>query len=299
VDALAAQRSGLRRWPEPEAMAVSRDRLTAAYREACRAEIAALKPGNVHVFADGHRMTAGQFLTSAEVSAAPLTEPGLPVGQRILAAIRATRKAVATNTNLGIVLLAAPLLAAAERPGADVRANLHSVLDSLDMEDASAVFEAIALASPGGLGAAENDVREAPRIGLLDAMRQAADRDMIARQYANGFADIFDTGLAAWRAAVARGETGMWPAIAVYMAFLAGFPDSHVVRKHGVDASLAVRQEAQAVTGDLARRQSEAARISLLMDFDRRLKARAINPGTSADLTVACLLGQALSQCLA
>ena len=36
----------------------------------------------------------------------------------------------------------------------------------------------------------------------------------------------------------------------------------------------------------------EAARIGLLMDFDQRLKARDINPGTSADLTVACLLVQ-------
>jgi triphosphoribosyl-dephospho-CoA synthase len=30
--------------------------------------------------------------------------------------------------------------------------------------------------------------------------------------------------------------------------------------------------------------------LELLLGFDRRLKAQAINPGTSADLTVACLL---------
>ena len=59
-------------------MSFSRDELRAAYEEACRREIEALKPGNVHVFADGHRMSADQFLTSAEVSSGPLTDPGLP-----------------------------------------------------------------------------------------------------------------------------------------------------------------------------------------------------------------------------
>lgn len=278
---------------------VSREQLMDAYRAACRAEIAALKPGNVHVFADGHRMSAAQFLTSADVSAAPLCEPGRPVGQRILAAIRATRDAVATNTNLGIVLLAAPLLAATERPGPDLRGNLRAVLEDLDMDDAAAAFAAIALASPGGLGAAENDVREAPRIGLLDAMREAADRDMIASQYVSGYEAIFSTGLAAWHAATARGESGMWPTVAVYMAFLANFPDSHVARKHGPTIAVEVQQEAQAVAAGLSGLSSDEARIDLLMEFDRRLKARSINPGTSADLTVACLLGQEISQCLA
>jgi triphosphoribosyl-dephospho-CoA synthase len=270
-----------------------------AYRAACRAEIEALKPGNVHVFADGHRMSAAQFLTSADVSAAPLCEPSRPVGPRILAAIRATREAVATNTNLGIVLLAAPLLAAAERPGPDLRANLRTILRNLDMDDAAAVFAAIALASPGGLGTAENDVREAPRIGLLDAMAQAADRDMIASQYVSGYEAIFDTGLAAWRAATSRGESGMWPTVAVYMAFLADFPDSHVARKHGLNVAADVRREARTVAAELAGLSGDETRISLLTEFDRRLKARGINPGTSADLTVACLLGQGLSQCLA
>ncbi|WP_245492174.1 triphosphoribosyl-dephospho-CoA synthase, partial [Mesorhizobium sp. M7A.F.Ca.CA.001.09.2.1] len=76
-------------------------------------EIEALKPGNVHLFADGHGMSAAQFMTSAEVSSGPLTDPRLPVGQRMLEAVRATRLAVATNTNLGIILLAGPLICAA------------------------------------------------------------------------------------------------------------------------------------------------------------------------------------------
>ena len=272
-------------------MRLSRDVLRAAYEDSCRLEIEALKPGNVHVFADGHRMSAAQFLESARVSSGPLTDPALPVGQRILEAVRATRLAVATNTNLGIVLLCAPLVRAAESGQGDLHGSLRSVLDSLGMDDTKSVFEAIVAASPGGLGSADtNDVREEPKIPLIEAMREAARRDLIARQYATGFDDIFGFGLPALQASLARGESGMWPTIAAYMAFLTGFPDSHVARKHGEQTAQKVLEEARAVRAALDAATNETARIALLSEFDRDLKARGINPGTSADLTVACLL---------
>ena len=276
-------------------MSFSRDHLRAAYEDACRHEIEALKPGNVHLFADGHHMSARQFLTSASVSSGPLTEPGLPVGRRILEAVRATRLAVATNTNLGIILLCAPLIRAAEMPGDDLRENLGRVLDGMDIEDTASVFEAIVLASPGGLGSSDaHDGRDTPKVGLVEAMREAAGRDMIARQYATRYGDLFGIGLPALDAAIARGESGMWPTVFAYMAFFAGFPDSHVARIHGIEVANHVQAEAAAVGASLEAAGDEAARISLLMDFDRSLKERAINPGTSADLTVASLLVRSL-----
>ncbi|QIA25855.1 triphosphoribosyl-dephospho-CoA synthase [Mesorhizobium sp. AA22] len=280
-------------------MALSRERLRAAYKDACRMEIEALKPGNVHLFADGHGMSAAQFMTSAEVSSAPLTDPRLPVGQRMLEAVRATRLAVATNTNLGIILLAGPLLCAAQMTGGALHDNLDAVLRAMSMDDTRAVFEAIVAAAPGGLGEAANDVRQEPKVHLLEAMREAADRDMIARQYVTGFDEVFGVGLAALDAALARGEGGMWPTVFAYMAFLAGFPDSHVVRKHGAEAADQARQEALAVEAALHADDDEASRIRLLMELDRRLKANNVNPGTSADLTVATLLVHTLGVQLA
>jgi len=275
-------------------MRLSRDELRAAYETACRREIEALKPGNVHLFADGHRMSAKQFLDSAEVSSGPLTDPSLPVGRRILEAVRATRQAVDTNTNLGILLLCAPLIRAAEMAG-DPRKNLGKVLDGLDMEDTAAVFEAIVLASPGGLGSADtHDVREKPTAGLLEAMQEAAGRDRIARQYVTRYDDVFSVGLPALEESLARGQGGMWPAILAYMAFLSGFPDSHVARIHGNEEAARVREQATAVRAALKKKGDEEARIALLMEFDRSLKARSVNPGTSADLTVATLLVHSL-----
>ncbi|MBZ9916694.1 triphosphoribosyl-dephospho-CoA synthase [Mesorhizobium sp. BR1-1-12] len=271
-------------------MALSRERLRASYKDACRMEIEALKPGNVHLFADGHGMSAAQFMMSAEISSEPLTDPRLSVGQRMLEAVRATRLAVATNTNLGIVLLAGPLIGAAEMRSGSLQDNLDSLLRALSMDDTRAVFEAIAMAAPGGLGDAANDVRQEPKVHLLEAMREAADRDMIARQYDTCFGDVFGVGLAALVGALARGESGMWPTVFAYMAFLAGFPDSHVVRNHGIEVANQVRQDALSVQATLHANGDEPSRIRLLMEFDRRLKADKVNPGTSADLTVATLL---------
>lgn len=268
----------------------TRDELRAEYERACRQEIEALKPGNVHVFADGHRMTVDQFITSAAVSSAPLTDPDLPLGKRIFEAVRATRAAVGVNTNLGILLLAAPLLRAAERAGG-VRRNVSFVLRQLDLADAADIFAAIAHARPGGLGEAdENDVREPPKTGLLEAMHQAAGYDMIARQYVTEFTDIFDVGLAALDEAAARGESGMWPTVFAYLAFLTAFPDSHIGRKQGSATAIAVKAQARTILAALHTRQDENERQNLLAEFDRRLKGEGINPGTSADLTVAALL---------
>ncbi len=280
-------------------MGLSRESIAAAYEAACRKEIEALKPGNVHLFADGHRMSAGQFLDSARVSAIPLTDPALPVGRRILEAVRATRAAVGINTNLGILLLSAPIVRAAEMDG-DIRKNLAAVLQLMTIDDAGAVFEAIVLAAPGGLGSADtHDVRDAPAVPLLDAMREASERDMIARQYVTDFNDIFDIGLAAHCAALAHGESGMWPTVFAYMAFLTALPDSHVARKHGTATADAVRHEAIAVKTSLDAISDETTRIRQLMNFDASLKRRDINPGTSADLTVACLLVHSLRSELA
>ena len=88
--------------------------IRAAFLAACKLDVAALKPGNVHRHADGHGMTVADFIASAEAAAPALCRPGSPLGRRLLDAVTATRAAVGCNTNLGILLLCAPLAVAAE-----------------------------------------------------------------------------------------------------------------------------------------------------------------------------------------
>ncbi|MGH6762034.1 MAG: triphosphoribosyl-dephospho-CoA synthase [Phyllobacterium sp.] len=273
-----------------------RDQIKAAYIEACHGEIAALKPGNVHRFADGHRMVAQQFIESAEISAGPLCNFGDSVGQRVLNAVAATRTKIGTNTNLGIILLCAPLAKAAEDDDAPLDTRLSLVLEMMDQADARDVFDAITLANPGGLGSSEkHDVSKAPSVPLREAMQEAADRDMIAKQYATDFKDIFSGGLSTYAEALNRREQGMWPTVFVYMYFLTSFPDSHIGRKQGTDIAEQTRMEAVQILQTLADTNDATTREMLLMDFDIRLKARGINPGTSADLTVATLFAARLN----
>jgi triphosphoribosyl-dephospho-CoA synthase len=260
------------------------------FLRACELDVTVRKPGNVSVVSPGHRMHAEQFIASAQATAAVLFDAGAPVGARIERAVAATWTAVGCNTNLGIVLLIAPLAVAAERAGAldsmaALRSALDAVLSALDLADARAAYRAIATANPAGLGhAAEADVRSVPQIGLREAMALAAQRDLIARQYANGFADVFDalhgdvaSGFVLARATAADVQR-------VYLGWLSRHPDSHIVRKHGVAVAHTVMTSAQAWAAHPAPDSAPA-----FAAWDESLKAAGINPGTSADLTVATL----------
>jgi triphosphoribosyl-dephospho-CoA synthase len=275
------------------------DRVAAAYIEACLAELDAPKPGNVHRFAPGHRMDVKDFIRSAEASAAPIAARDARVGTRVRAAVEATLKAVGQNTNLGIILLCAPLAAAAEAPDAAIRPALVRVLDGLDRADAADVFAAIAAANPGGLGRApRHDVNTPAATTLREAMAEAAERDRIARQYVTAYEDIFSLGLPALAAARGRQGDGRWSTLAVYLTFLAAMPDTHIVRKFDAATAEAVRREAADWRDAFAAAREPEGIADGLLTWDGELKSRGINPGTSADLTVATLFASSLSSML-
>jgi triphosphoribosyl-dephospho-CoA synthase len=285
--------------PEPDHASEWTRQIAAAFEQSCRDELEAPKPGNVHVFADGHRMTAADFVRSAKAAAGPLATPGARVGVRIQSAVEATFAAVGANTNLGIILLCAPLAAAAEPQPRDLRSSLSTVLQGLDREDAALAFRAIVRASPAGLGRAErHDVFAPATATLREAMAEAAGRDRIAQQYVTDFADIFDLGAPLLAAELAAPRDQRLATLAVYLGFLSAFPDTHIARKHGAVAAERIRCEA----ADMQARVREARRLEdILPDiltWDRALKRDAINPGTSADLTVATLFAHRLRSTL-
>jgi triphosphoribosyl-dephospho-CoA synthase len=285
--------------PEPADHAgAARARVRRAYLDACRAELQALKPGNVHVFADGHDMTVADFEASAEASADAMVDPRLSVGARVWRAVRRSRDVAGGNTNLGILLLCAPLAEAALLRGTPgLRERLRVVLEGLGRTDAGYVFRAIRLANPGGLGAARKyDVRGPARVTLRTAMAEARSRDRIALQYVTGYADVFRVGLPRLVRAQAQWGEGGWVTSAVYLGFLGRFPDSHVRRKFGLAAAQTLRRQAAGLDSQLMAATSPKALRRDLLRFDSELKSAGLNPGTSADLTVATLFAAAL-QC--
>lgn len=270
-------------------------RLSELYRLACRFDVLALKPGNVSVELAGHNMIAQQFLDAARVSSEPLVgEKSL--GQSILKATKASVNAAGCNTNLGIVLLSAPLVIAARdilRANGELplRDRLTHLIDTSTVEDTVDVYEAITIAEPGGLGSSDaHDVAEIPAITLTEAMDFATERDRIAYQYANSFVDIFTLGVPIFHHFMYRWSSIKWATVAVYLSFLGSLNDTHIVRKYGVSVAENVRLEALPLERAFKACENPVEFSSRLMGFDEELKRGGVNPGTSADLTVASLL---------
>ena len=265
--------------------------LASKLRHACEIDVLSIKPGNVSVASPGHGMSADDFLASAAAILDPMTQPGSSVGERILASISATRSVVDCNTNLGIVLLCAPLSHAAlnRKPGQPFREALDDCIERLTVSDAVNAYAAIRLAQPAGLGRrTTHDVADAPTISLREAMVEAQNHDSIARQYANGFADIFGCQriLSHLRR---RWNDDRWTATAVYLDLLARNPDSHVARKFGLDTALRISHEALPLSQAALQSAEPDELLPRLRKWDNELKAAGINPGTSADLTVAAI----------
>ncbi len=243
-------------------------------RAACRWEATARKAGNVHPERDFADLTYQNFLDSAAAIAPILERQELPVGDMVLQAIQATRQVVRTNVNLGIVLLFAPLAKAKDVGRVD------AVLEAMTVADSAGVFEAIRLANPGGLGdAPKQDVRETPTLPLREIMSLAKDRDLIARQYHNGYEEVLDTAAPQLLRNLDYYGTLERAIVALHLEIMSRWPDSLIARKWGNAAAERVRQGAgQVLEGgwDFA-------------DFDGWLIEQRYNPGTCADLVAASL----------
>lgn len=256
---------------------------------ACVWEAVARKVGNVHRGADFANTGLTDFLLSGAAIARPFDAAGRhTVGTTIVSAVRRTREAVGQNTNLGIVLLLAPL--ATEWGAPAPRAAVTAALEGLTVEDTKLVYEAIRTASPGGLGdAPEQDVRDEPTVTLLEAMRLAAERDMVARQYANGFADVFDFGVPALAAAFAKFGCVEAAIIDSQLRWLATYPDSLVARKNAAPVAEDVQRRAAEVLRRGGLETSEGRAAGVALDAHLRSAGNKLNPGTTADLITACL----------
>lgn len=275
------------------------EEIQAAFLEACHGELSALKPGNVHIHSAGHGMDIDTFKRAAAASAPYIADPSLTVGERIFKATEASVAATGVNTNLGIVLLCAPLAKAAAEVDATtgLRRRLAVILGTLTIDDADKAFAAIRLANPAGLGnAGDGDVRAAhATVTLIEAMYLAKDRDRIANAYVTAYEDIFDFALPVLSEARSNAENTDLATSTLHMTLLAEFPDSHIARKFGPATAEIVRQEASALRSAW-HPSAQPSALKILHEFDLNLKSRGLNPGTTADFVVATLFTALLSR---
>jgi triphosphoribosyl-dephospho-CoA synthase len=256
---------------------------------ACLIEATVPKPGNVHRGADFENMTFMDFVASA-VAIGPCMQHATRqgVGPTVLDAIQATRRLVRVNTNLGTVLLVAPLATVPrDRP---LASGVRDVLAALTPEDARCVYEAIRLAEPGGLGAtASMDVAAPAPANLIDAMQTAADRDLVARQYANGFEQVLDLAAPLICQGLQNGWSLTESVIHAHVTLLSRFPDSLIARKCGLSVAEQASRIARQVLDAGSPGDEDYLRAMDDLDFWLRSDGNRRNPGTTADLIAAGL----------
>lgn len=252
-------------------------------------EAAARKPGNVHPTNSFIDLTYQDFVASAECVAPILARTlELGVGRAILEAVTATQANVGRNTNLGIVLLLAPL--AAVPPDVRLADGIAGVLGGLTRQDAELVYKAIALAHPGGMGRVEDqDLGAAPTQTLLEVMRLAAGRDAIARQYAENFSAILEFGLPYLNAVDDFAQNWEAAIIGLQLELIARHGDSLILRKCGAEIAGEAARRANAILQ--AAPAGDRFAPDELDQFDRWLRAdgNRRNPGTTADLIATSL----------
>jgi triphosphoribosyl-dephospho-CoA synthase len=300
----------------PGPLALRAAEVAAAAQLACLLEASAPKPGNVSPGRHFTDLRYEDFLASAAAIGLPLAEAGLrPLGATVRHAFESTRQWTRTNTNLGIVLLLAPLARAAlvDRPeppevglgntdgvglqpgnsaqrALDLRGRLRCVLESSTLDDARNVYAAIRCAAPGGLGrVGAEDVADEPTKTLFEVMRLAADRDSIAREYTTAFEITFETGVPALARARTDGLDWSDAIAETFLTLLAAIPDTHIIRRAGADLAAEASQHARAALAAGGVRSASGRRA--IDDMDSRLRdpGHAANPGASADLTAAAI----------
>ena len=263
-------------------------------RFVCDVEMESLKPGNVHKYSKSHDMTTKDFFRSSLIVSKYLSQNNLSLGKKIINTVMQIQKKIKKNTNLGIILMLAPIVVVVEKEGLIEEKRLLMKIKSLikkqNVKNSFPIFKAISLTAPGGLGKSKKyDVNTLPKTTIYQAMKFSKEKDLIALQYFNGFEDIFKTGLPAFKTFYKKWGKINWALTGVYLTFLKKFKDTHIIRKKGNKIAEKVKKDAKKYY-IMAKNSTNITTLKKkLLIFDKKLKSEGINPGTTADLTVATL----------
>ena len=235
------------------------------------------KPGNVdrcHDYADTRleHFLASTILVRPVFDAAE--RPGGRVGSLIREAVMRTNGHSGGNTHFGAFILLIPLILGGDIEGA------RRVVAGTDVADAIEFYAAFGLTEVRVGESDDLDVNDPASVAairergmtLLDIMAHSADRDMVAREWTNGFsltrrsADLLH--------AHGPGREGI---VAAFLDLLASEPDTFIAKKHGA----AVAERTMRCAAEVLRGERDLAL------FDTECVEAGINPGSIADITIA------------
>jgi triphosphoribosyl-dephospho-CoA synthase len=291
---------------------------------ACLLEVSATpKPGNVHRFRDFEDTKYEDFLAASVTFGKHLEDLAMKgvqhkegkiswdqinLGQNIFEAIKESDFFyLGGNTNLGIILLLAPLSIAAgmtlkDENGnffCDVMAlqnNVIEVMINSTIDDAVHVSNGIAYISPGGLGNVDKfdvtnpnirDELESTNTTLVKLMGECKDRDNICFELALGYPIAFGKGIKTLEEAMIRTDDINLAIIDTYLEILASYPDTLIKRKFGAKKAMEIATRASAIINLGGASTIEGRRELEEFDIELREEEEKINPGTTADLVAA------------
>jgi triphosphoribosyl-dephospho-CoA synthase len=237
------------------------------------------KPGNVDRCHDYPETHLEHFLASA-IFARPALEEAeegtARIGEIIGHAVRDTNCHEGGNTHFGAFILLIPLVYGGGIPGA------VAAIGKTDTSDAVAFYKAFALTSVKMNETDELDVHDPATLTLLrdremtllDIMQHSAPRDMVAREWVNGFS-LTRRGADLLR----HYGPGRQSIVNTFLTLLAMEPDTFVIKKHGPEVAREVQRTARGVLDG----------NQTLASFDEDCIQRDINPGSIADITIASI----------
>lgn len=235
------------------------------------------KPGNVdrcHDYSDTRleHFLASTILVRPVFEAAERT--GGRVGGLIKEAVMLTNGHAGGNTHFGAFILLIPLILGGDIEGA------QRIVAGTDVQDAIEFYAAFGLTRVRVIENDDLDVNDPGSIAtireqgmtLADIMAYSAPRDMVAREWTNGFA--LTRRCADLLHAHGHGREAI---VRAFLNLLASEPDTFIVKKHGAEAAERTMRCASEVLH--GRRDLHA--------FDTECIRDGINPGSIADITIA------------
>ena len=270
----------------------SLDDLKSAYLFSCKKDIELIKPGNVNLLSSHKDTKAQDYLDSAILSSKELFNQNYSLGKRILESVNVTRLQVNVNTNLGIILLCAPVIQSyIDFNNLDLREGIKKTLSTTSIKDTHDLCAAINISSPGGLGDSDMyDTASYPNASIKQIMDYSQEYDRISYQYSHNFSDIFDFIIPKLEFLNQRYESLDISLSLLFIEILAKIPDSHISRKFGDKIAKKTSNNAHDLLKILDREYDPDYLAKALNNLDYEYKKKGINPGTTADLLVASLM---------
>jgi len=299
------------------------DHVSRCFELAILLEISAYpKPGNVHRTSDFRETTYEHFLASA-VALTPhfvyAAAQGANVSERNASLRKAgvggiIKEAVADinawqhggNTLLGSVILLIPMATAAGLTLSDstsfsigsLRRNLKRFVKATSADDAVNLYDAIALAQPGGLGKSPQldvtDVKSRKEIldrqvSLFDVFKISASWDSISKEWVTDYRVTFDIGYPFFLQQLNETKDINKATVHTFLKILSEVPDTLIQRKAGANKSEWVSNQAVQILEVGGLNTSQGRRRLRGLDHTLHDASHKLNPGTTADLTSAVL----------